>query len=59
MLNLQIDDGPILATHISSAKDYSPYILGPFDMTAGKHALHLTIPNPGLKLDFLELIPAR
>jgi hypothetical protein len=59
VLNLQIDDGPILATHISSAKDYSPYILGPFDMTAGKHALHLTIPNPGLKLDFLELIPAR
>jgi hypothetical protein len=37
--------------------DYSPYIVGPFGMTVGKHVLRLTIPKPGLKLDFLELIP--
>jgi hypothetical protein len=57
VINLQIDEGPILTTAIGASREYSPYILGPFGMAAGKHVLHLTIPKPGLRLDFLELIP--
>jgi len=56
VINLQVDEGPVLATPIAASKEYSPYILGPFEMAAGKHIFHLTMPKPGLRLDFLELI---
>src|SRR5262249_7994123 len=57
-LALKIDDGQARESSIAPAQDYTPYVLGPFSMAAGKHALTLTVPKPGLRLDFLELMPS-
>jgi hypothetical protein len=59
-LSAKVDDGPLHQSPLADGPDYRPCIFEqPFEMEAGKHDLRLMLPQPGMRLDLLELVPRR
>jgi hypothetical protein len=57
-LSAKVDNGPILQCPVSDGPDYRPYLFQqPLEMSAGKHNLTIVLPQPGMRLDLLELVP--
>jgi hypothetical protein len=59
-LSVQVDGGPLRQGPLSDGPDYRPCIFAqPFEMEAGKHDVTIVLPQPGMRLDLLELVPRR
>jgi hypothetical protein len=59
-LGVKLDNGPLCQTPLADGSDYQPCIFQqPFEMGAGKHDLMIVLPQPGMRLDLLELVPRR
>jgi hypothetical protein len=57
-LSAKVDDGPLLQSPLSDGPDYRPCLFEqPFEMRAGRHDLMIVLPQPGMRLDLLELVP--
>jgi hypothetical protein len=59
-LAVRVDDGPNLERSLPSQPGYYPYLLEQLlSLSAGTHTLTITLPQPGTRLDLLELVPRR
>jgi hypothetical protein len=59
-LSVKLDGGPLCQSPLSDGPDYRPYVFEqPFEMGAGRHDLTIVLPQPGMRLDLLELVPHR
>jgi len=57
-LSVSADNGPLVECRLSDGPDYRPYLIEqPFVMSAGEHTLTIVLPQPGMRLDLLELVP--
>jgi hypothetical protein len=57
-ISVQVDGGPLRQGPRSDGPDYRPCLFEqPFEMEAGKHDLTIVLPQPGMRLDLLELVP--
>jgi hypothetical protein len=57
-LSVNVDNGPPVPCPLSAGPEYRPYVLQqPFEISAGKHSLTIVMPQPGMRLDLLELVP--
>ena len=57
-LSAKVDNGPLVQCPLSDGPEYRPYVFQqPFEDRAGKHDLTIVLPQPGMTLDLLELIP--
>ncbi len=58
VLALAVDQGPAVEKVVPAEAGYFPYCFEPLlPLTAGRHALTISFPKPGTRLDLLELIP--
>jgi hypothetical protein len=59
-LSAKLDGGPLHQSPLADGPDYRPCLVEPpFEMEAGKHDLTIVLPQPGMRLDLLELVPRR
>jgi hypothetical protein len=59
-LSAKLDDGPLHQSPLADGPDYQPCLFEPpLEMGAGKHDLTIVLPQPGMRLDLLELVPRR